>query len=252
MDNPFSLKHKNILITGASSGIGRQCAISCSQMGANIILVDIDGEGLKKTLYLMKHNKHVQIEQDITDYYNIESHINNCVLQIGKIDGFIHSAGVEATFPLNTLKSGKFEKVYSVNVISAFNLARIISKRKYIGDKASFVFISSIMAEYGQPGKIAYCSSKGALSAGAKAMALELASKNIRVNSILPAMVKSEMSIALLESLSLEARQDIEAMHPFGIGDVTDVANACVFLLSDASRWITGTNLIVDGGYSAR
>lgn len=252
MYNPFSLKGKNIIITGASSGIGRQCAISCSQMGANIILVDINGEGLKKTLSLMKLNNHMLIEQDITDYDSVESHINSVVMKIGKINGFIHSAGVEATFPLNTLKSEKFEKVYSVNVISAFNIARFISKKKYIGEKASFVFISSIMAMYGQPGKIAYCSSKGALSAGAKAMALELVSKKIRVNSILPAMVKSEMSIALLESLSPEARQDIEAMHPFGIGDVTDVANACIFLLSDASKWITGTNLIVDGGYSAR
>ena len=252
MFNPFSLEDKNILITGASSGIGRQCAISCSEMGANLILVDINKNGLDKTLSLMKSRNHISFQQDITEYDELETIIQNSVSKVGKISGFIHSAGIEMTIPLKMLKPQKLEKVYSVNVISAINLARVIAKKKYISDSASFVFISSIMAQFGQPGKIGYCSSKGALAAGAKAMALELANKNIRVNAILPGMVKSEMSLSLLDSLSKEAREDIESMHPLGIGDVEDVANACVYLLSDASKWITGTNLIVDGGYSAK
>jgi len=252
MYNPFSLKGKNIIITGASSGIGRQCAISCSKMVANIILVDINKEGMDKTLSLMQSANHVCFQQDITEYDAIEPIVKIATSKLGKIDGFVHSAGIEMTLPLKVLSPDKLEEVFSINVISEFNIARILSKKKYVNETASFVFISSIMADLGQPGKIGYCSSKGAIVSGARAMALELSNKNIRVNSILPGMVKSEMSLKLLNTLSEEARDDIESMHPLGIGNVEDIANACIYLLSDASKWVTGTNLIVDGGYSAR
>ena len=252
MYNPFSLKGKNIVITGASSGIGRQSAISCSQFGGNIILIARNEERLNETYNQLDKGSHLYYSLDITKYDEIEPIIKDAVSKIGEISGFIHSAGIEMILPLSILKPDKIEKVMSINVISAFNIARILSKKKYVSEMASFVFISSIMAELGQPGKIGYCSSKGALVAGAKAMALELASKNIRVNSVLPGMVKSEMSLELLNTLSEEARNEIEKMHPLGIGMVEDVANACIYLLSDASKWVTGTNLIVDGGYSAR
>ena len=252
MKNPFSLEGKNILITGASSGIGRQCAIFCSEMGANVILVARDEERLQGTLGQLRNGNHIYYSQDITDYEEMEPLIADAVLKLGEISGVVHSAGAEMTLPINMLKAQKFEEVYSINVIAPFNISRIVSKKKYIADSASFVFISSIMAQVGQPGKIGYCSSKGALVAGAKAMALELANKNIRVNSILPGMVKSEMSLGLLNMLSEEACADIESMHPLGLGRVEDVANACAYLLSDASKWITGTSLVVDGGYLAR
>lgn len=251
MNNPFSLQGKNILITGASSGIGRQCAISCSQMGANVVLIARNEERLKKTFDKLEPGNHLYYSQDITKYHKLESIIKNAVNAVGKISGFIHSAGIEMTLPFNVLTPAKFEEVYSINVISAFNIAQLISKKKYIGAKASFVFISSIMAQLGQPGKIGYCSSKGALISGARAMALELVHKQIRVNSILPGMVKSEMSLKLLNTLSDDAKREIDKMHPLGIGSVNDVANACIYLLSDASKWVTGTNLIVDGGYSS-
>ena len=191
LNNPFSLKGKNIIITGASSGIGRQCAISCSQMGANVILIARNEKRLKETYNKLERGEHLYFSQDITEYDKIESIINDAVSKVGKIHGFIHSAGIEMTLPLRVLSPTKFEEIYSINVISAFNIARIISKKKYISENASFVFISSIMAQLGQPGKIGYCSSKGALTAGAKAMALELANKHIRINSVLPGMVKS-------------------------------------------------------------
>ena len=170
--NPFSLDNRNILITGASSGIGRQCAISCSKMGANIILVSRDEDRLKGTYDNLEGDNHFYFPQDIIEYDKIELIINETVSHLGKIHGFIHSAGIEMTLPFIMLNPSKFEEVYSINVISAFNIARIISKKKNIGDNASFVFISSIMAQLGQPAKIGYCSSKGALIAGAKAMAI--------------------------------------------------------------------------------
>jgi NAD(P)-dependent dehydrogenase (short-subunit alcohol dehydrogenase family) len=124
---------------------------------------------------------------------------------------------------------------------------------KYLDENgASFVFISSVMGILGQSGKVAYSSSKGALISGAKAMALELAKKKIRVNCILPGVVETEMSNEMFQKLSEESKKSILEMHPLGLGKPEDIANACAFLLSDASGWITGTNLLVDGGYSAK
>jgi NAD(P)-dependent dehydrogenase (short-subunit alcohol dehydrogenase family) len=253
MENPFSLLGKNIIITGASKGIGKKCAVTCSRMGANIVLIARNEEILKETFNDLAPGNHFFFSRDITQFEQLENIINESVMQLGKISGFIHSAGMEATSPLQTLTAGKYEQIMSVNVIAAFEMARILSKKKYHDESgASYVFISSVMGLLGQSGKTAYCSSKGALLAGARAMALELAAKKIRVNCVLPAVVQTEMSEKLFEGIPDEARHEILAMHPLGLGTPEDVAHACLFLLSDASRWITGTNLIVDGGYSAR
>jgi len=253
MNNHFSLENKNILITGASSGIGRQCAITFSQLGANIILIARNKERLKETYNKLDKGNHLIISQDITEYDKLEQIIKYSVEKVGRISGFVHSAGIEMTLPLRSMQPSYYEKMFSVNVIAGFELAKIISKKKYINkERASFVFISSVMGILGQPGKIAYCSSKGALISGIRAMALELAKKNIRANCILPGVVETEMSNEMFQKLSEESKKSILEMHPLGLGKPEDIANACAFLLSDASRWITGTNLIVDGGYSAR
>ena len=253
MDSIFNLKNKNIIVTGASSGIGWQCAITFSQLGANVILISRNKERLKETYNKLEKGNHLIISLDITEYDKLEEIINTAVEKIGKISGLVHSAGVEMTMPLRSMQSSYYEKMFSVNVIAGFELAKIISKKKYI-DKygASFVFISSVMGILGQPGKVAYCASKGALISGAKAMALELASKNIRVNCILPGVVETEMSSRMFQGLSEESKKEIINVHPLGLGKPEDIAKACAFLLSDAARWITGTNLVVDGGYSAR
>jgi len=253
MDKLFNLDNKNIMITGASSGIGKQCAITFSQLGANIILVARNKERLEQTFNELKKGNHISFAQDITEYDKLEEIINISVGKVGKISGFVHSAGVDKLLPFKLIEPAIYEEMFATNTISGFEISRIISKRKYINSEgASFVFISSIMGILGQIGKIAYCSSKGAVVAGVKAMALELASKKIRVNSILPAVVETEMSKQALGNLSEESREEILNMHPLGLGKPDDIAYACAFLLSDASRWITGTNLIVDGGYSAK
>jgi len=252
--NPiFNLNNKNIIITGASSGIGRQCAITFSQLGANVILIARNKERLKETYNKLEKGNHLIISQDITEYDKLEEVISTAVDKIGRISSFVHSAGIEMTLPLRSMQPSYYEEMFSVNVISGFELARIISKKKYFDDRgASFIFISSVMGILGQTGKVGYCSSKGALISGMKAMALELASKNIRVNCILPGVVKTKMSNEMFQRLSEESKKEIINMHPLGLGKPEDIANTCTFLLSDASRWITGTNLIVDGGYSAR
>jgi len=253
VDSIFDLDNKNIIVTGASSGIGRQCAITFSQLGANVILIARNKERLKEAFSKLEKRNHLIIPQDITEYIELEEVIDNTVHKVGKISGFVHSAGIEMTLPLRNMQSSYYEEIFSVNVIAGFELARIISKKKYINKEgANFVFISSVMGMLGQAGKVGYCSSKGALISGAKAMALELAKKNIRVNCILPGVVETEMSNEMFQSLPDESKKEIINMHPLGLGQSEDIANACVFLLSDASRWITGTNLIVDGGYSAK
>ena len=216
-------------------------------------MIALEEDKLIETMSLLEPGNNFYYARDITKYDEIDSIISDAVSKSGKISGFIHSAGIEMTFPLNVLKPENFNKVYAVNVISAFEISRRISHKKNINESgASFVFIASIMSDYGQAGKIGYCSSKGALVAGARAMALELIPKKIRVNCISPAVVSTEMSKNLLESISLDSQNEIHRMHPMGIGEPLDVANGCVFLLSDASKWITGINLYIDGGYGAK
>ena len=252
MNNSFSLKNKNILITGASSGIGRQCAITFSQLGANVILIARNKGRLKETYNKLDKGNHLIISQDITEYNKLEEVVNTAVDKIGKISGFVHSAGIEMTLPLRNMQPSYYEKMFSVNVIAGFELAKIISKKKYLyKNGASFVFISSVMGILGQLGKIGYCSSKGSLISGVKAMALELASKKIRVNCILPGVVETEMSNEMFQKLSEESKKNIVDMHPLGLGKPEDIAYACAYLLSDSARWVTGANLIIDGGYSA-
>ena len=249
----FNLSNKNIIVTGASSGIGRQCAITFSQLGANVILVARNEKRIKETFNKLKKGNHLIILQDITEYDKLEEVVNTAVDKIGRISGFVHSAGIEMTLPLRSMTPSYYEKMFSVNVIAGFELAKIISKKKYLDKNgASFVFISSVMGILGQAGKVGYCSSKGALVSGVKAMALELAKKNIRVNCILPGLVDTEMSNEMFQRISEESKKEIIDMHPLGLGMPQDIANASAFLLSDAAKWMTGSNLIIDGGYSAK
>ena len=252
MDSIFDLKNKNIIVSGASSGIGRQCAVTFSQLGANVILIARNEERLKDTFNKLKKGNHLTISQDITEYDKLEEVVNTAVGKIGKISGFVHSAGIEMTVPLRSMTPSYYENMFAINVISGFELARIISKKKYLDEKGvSLIFISSVMGMLGQSGKIGYCASKGALISGSKAIALESAKKNIRVNCVLPGVVETEMSNKMFGNLPEESKRSIINMHPLGLGKPEDIASACAFLLSDASRWITGINLIVDGGYSA-
>jgi NAD(P)-dependent dehydrogenase (short-subunit alcohol dehydrogenase family) len=245
------LTNKNILITGASSGIGQATAVLCSALGAHVILLARNPEKLAATTILLGEGQHLSFAVDVTDSEKLEDVIKEVVQKLGKIDGFVHSAGMEMTRPLKILKREQWNSTLDVNVISGFECARIISNAKYINKAASIIFISSIVGLFGQAGKVAYSASKGALVAGSKSLALELAAKGIRVNAILPAVVETEMSNTMLESIGEEAKANVLKMHPLGFGKPEDVANSCAFLLSEASSWITGTSFIIDGGYSA-
>lgn len=248
----MSLAGHTIIITGASSGIGRQCAISCSKDGANVILIARNEARLRSVLNELETGSHAYYIFDLLEFDLYNEFLNSLVEKHGRISGFIHSAGIEATIPLNTLKPQIYQNIFEVNVISCFEIIRILSKKKNTQPNASFVVISSIMGVSGQKGKLAYCSSKAALINGVKALALELAQKGIRVNCVSPGIVKTPMVDQLFSSISEESKAEIIREHPLGLGEPNDVANACIYLLSDASKWMTGSNLIIDGGYSAQ
>jgi len=248
----IDLKGKNIFITGASSGIGRECAVKAAQLGANVVLVARNLDRLKQTRELLVGDRHSYFSCDVTDSDLLEEVVSQAVEKLGKISGFIHSAGIEATIPLRNMNRGKFEEMFSVNVLAAFEIARLLSKKKYQDPGgSSFVFIGSVMGILGEPGKVAYSSTKASLIGGCKSMAVELAPQNIRVNCIMPGVVQTEMSAKLFQTIPEHSKQEIIKKHPLGLGKPEDIAHLCMFLLSAASRWITGAAIPIDGGYSA-
>lgn len=254
MSDPFNLKNKTIVITGASSGIGRQCALTCSELGAKVVLLGRDTRRLEETVHSISKNLGQRYYAlDLTEFDKIDSVAEDILNSYGKIDGIIHSAGISTTLPLKMIKPEKLKEFFDVNVTAAINLTRIFTKKKYFSDNGgSIIFMSSVMGIVGEVGKTIYSLSKGALVSGVKSMALELAPKKIRVNAILPGVVETPMSKNAVYSRSDEAFNKIKNLHPLGLGKPEDIANACIFLLSDAARWVTGTNLVVDGGYTAR
>jgi len=251
--NPFFLYGKNILITGASSGIGQACAVKCSELGAKVILMGRDKTRLSKTYSKVYGEGHLCFAIDLTDFEGVEETVKQIVKETGKIDGLINSAGISTTLPITQLKPDKIEHFFRTNVAGAMNLTRLVTAGANFSEEGgSIIFISSVMGVAGEKGKSIYSITKGALIAGAKSLALELASRKIRVNCVSPGVVETPMSKKAIYSRNEESLNKIKALHPLGLGQPEDIANVCAFLMSDAARWITGTNLIVDGGYLAR
>lgn len=250
----LNLEKKVIVITGASSGIGQQCAISCSKMGATIILLGRNPDKIKYTLSQLEGQGHLFFIQDIQDTEKFEAAINEAVLKLGTIDGFIHSAGLQNTLPLRLHSKDIFMNQFNINAIAGFEACKVlIKKNNFNVSGGSFVFISSVRGSYGAANQIGYSASKGAVIAGARALAIELANKNIRVNSVSPGMVEdTEMTKAIINKMPVDWSEKSKSEYPLGWVNTNDVANACVFLLSDESKKITGIDLIVDGGFSAK
>ncbi len=245
------LSNKHIVITGASSGIGREVALLVNKLGAKVSLIGRKTDLLESLIQDLQGEENQFYEFDVTNFNDIDNLVSRIVATNGLIDGFVHSAGIEMTRPLKMLKIEHYREVFDINTISALEITKSITKNTNISTNASIIYISSIVAILGQPGKTAYSASKGALIAAAKCLALELAPKGIRVNTILPALVETDMSSKILASLSEEGKNNILKMHPLGFGRPIDIANSAAFLLSSAARWITGSEFLIDGGYSA-
>jgi NAD(P)-dependent dehydrogenase (short-subunit alcohol dehydrogenase family) len=250
--NPFTLSGKKILVTGASSGIGRQCAITANALGAFVILLGRSEERLQQTATLLIDKQFLILAGDITAYDQTIVELEK-VLDTMKIDGIVHAAGISTTLPLRNITPEKLQPFFDTNVFAAISITKLLTKSKFANPEGmSVIFLASVMGVVGELGKTTYSLTKGALIAGTKSLALELANKKIRVNCVSPGVVETPMSASAVYSQDAEAYGKIKGQHPLGLGKPEDVANACAFLLSNGSRWITGTNLIVDGGYTAR
>lgn len=244
----FNLSGKNILVTGASSGIGKSAAILFSQLDANIIITARREKELQDTLSLMKENsKHLLIPCDATN----PDEIKHLITQISPIDGWLHCTGKVFPMPVKFIQKKHIDDVMSVNYLSAIYTTTELLKQNKLNTHASIVFISSISTLHTYFGGALYISSKAALEAYAKNLALELAPKKIRVNVLQPALVKTDIYQSTLEAaVSQEEMQKYEAQYPLGIGEPIDVAYTSAFLLSDVAKWITGTFIKMDGGLS--
>ena len=255
MNNPFTLEGKTIVVTGASSGIGRQCAIDCSRMGAKVMLIARNEARLAETLSMMEGEGHGVYSADIDPFVTGGGNsliIKQIVSQHGKVDGFLHAAGIEKTLPLKLLSADDYLSVYKTNALSAFDFIHHFSNRKYFNDGGHIVLISSITSVIGRGGVAAYAASKGAMNSAVKSMALELAKKHICINCVSPGTILTPLMQNYLSTLTDEEREKRVSGFPLGLGTPEDVSNICIFLLSDASRWITGQNFIVDGGYTSQ
>ncbi len=247
------MKGKKILIVGASSGLGRETALNLAKQGADLVLISRDTEKLNALASQLEVGKYQIFPADVTNEELLNKALSDSVADGVPYNGFVYSAGIEATIPSKLLKKATLEKVMDVNAYPAVLITKFLLKKgNFDPVGGSLVFISSVMGHLGQTAKTAYCMSKHAIVGIMRALALELAPKNIRVNCVSPGMVKTDMSIKILESISEDNVSKIESMHPLGLGEPNDVAEAISFLLSDNSKWITGVELPVDGGYSVQ
>ena len=254
MQDIFSLHGRSIVVTGAASGIGKQCALDFAEAGASLILLDINSEELEITARecRKKDNSIFFKTCDLTQSAGLNEIIAEGVAEVGAVNGFLHAAGIEKTLPFNKFSTEDYIRIYSLNVISAMNLISIISKKKFRGESPKYVLISSITSVVGRPGVNAYAASKGALVSATKTLSLELAPKGATINCISPGTILTPLMQNLLNNLDEEQRAERVAGFPLGLGKPSDISATARFLLSDAARWITGQNIIVDGGFTSR
>ena len=250
MINPMDLTGKRILVTGASSGIGRACAILASRLGASVVLAARDEKRMRETLELMSGLGHMETTFDLMDIEHYEALFNRFSVD-QKLNGIIHAAGVCPVMPIQSVSYAAIMTAMTINYYSFLELAKYFSKKKYSAG-GSIVGLSSVSSVAGWSGGSLYAGTKGAMDSTVRSLAIELAPKQIRVNSVVPSNIRTPMLDEIIAVGGDDAVKQILAKQPLGLGEPEDVANAVVFLLSDAARFITGTQMVVDGGYLAQ
>jgi NAD(P)-dependent dehydrogenase (short-subunit alcohol dehydrogenase family) len=244
MNNPFSLAGKRILVTGASSGIGRTTALECSRMGALLVLTGRNVDLLHEALSTLEGDGHQAIPADLTNTESLASLVEN----VGKLDGLVLSAGQGNVIPMKLATRQRIEPIFDINYFAPVELVRLLLKKKCIQDGASLVFVASIGGiDSITIGNGVYGASKAALNSTMKFFALELAPKKIRCNSVLPGMVNT----SLIKGGALSEEQHKADMETYPLkryGEPQDIAYGIIYLLSDAAAWVTGHSLVIDGG----
>jgi len=247
MQNPYSLAGKRILVTGASTGIGRSIAIWCANQQANVILTARNKPALEDTHQLLPNDGHSIITADLSK----ENDLIALASQLPVLDGIVMNAGMVKTQPVQFIKKAVMDEMFLVNFQASVLLIQQLLKMKKISKGGSICFISSVSSNYVQLGNSVYSATKGAVNSFAKGLALELAPKQIRVNAILPGLI--ETNILQNSTIGEDHLVEHKKNYPLGrYGKPDDVAHLVVYLLSDASSWMTGSLLTIDGGYSIK
>lgn len=248
MNNPFSLEGKTILITGAASGIGRATAIQCAGMGAKVILVDLNENGLKETCTLISREDTEYQALDLTDL----DKLTEMVSSLPKLDGVASNAGIVLSLLAKFSEAKDMERIFKINTFSHINLVQQLIAQKRLNKGASIVFTSSMSGVYcGLAGGSLYGATKSAILGYTKALAIELAPRGIRVNTIHPGMIETPLTQGT--ALSKELLEEDAKNYPLGrYGKPEEIAYSIVYLLSDATVWMTGSQLLIDGGYSVK
>jgi NAD(P)-dependent dehydrogenase (short-subunit alcohol dehydrogenase family) len=242
-----------VVVTGASSGLGRAVAIELARHNARVVLVGRDIARLAETASQLGGGESRSLAIDLRQLDQITPEIVRLREELGPLYGLCHAAGVVATRPLQSNTVDVMRAQLDVNLLAGLEMARAICRRDVMSPEGgSLLFFSSVYGHVGMPGQIGYCATKGAVASAVRAMAIELARRKIRVNSISPGLVFTEMTKQSLGVLSAEHVQKLEAAHPLGTGQPEDVARPAVFLLAPGTRWITGADLAVDGGFTAQ
>lgn len=247
MINPMDLTGKRILVTGASSGLGRQICITLSQLGAKVIMVARREDELKKTISLLDGNKHAYYAFDLFNIDQISELVSYIVKEHGKLNGYVHSAGLGTMKPLKSNTYDFMKSMYDINVFSFVEVCRNYALKKN-NEGGSIVAISSAASVRGDKAKLAYCSSKGALDSAVQALAAELGSKHIRVNSVHPGWINTDMYKDYVAATGEQVISEIEERQIMGVAEPVDIALPVAFLISDASQQMTGVPVYVDGG----
>ena len=245
MYNPFSLEGKTILVTGASSGIGRGICTDISKMGAIVHLLARNEQRLNETLQQMEGVGHQLHQVDICNKEGVIELIDS----LPPLDGVVLCAGIIKTMPVKNISEDALEEIFNTNIMADIRIVSRMLKKKKLKKGASVVFISSVSTFNVKVGNSLYSATKGAVNSFAKAMALEVSKQSMRVNCIQPGFVPSSIlsSGAIEEDAFLKFYAE---RHPLGFGTPSDIANGCIYLLSDASRWVTGSIFTLDGGYT--
>jgi NAD(P)-dependent dehydrogenase (short-subunit alcohol dehydrogenase family) len=249
---PLDMSGRTVMVTGASAGIGRDASLLLGELGARLILVGRNHDRLNATATMLPGSGHCVEPFDLNRLEAIPGWMKQLATRHGEVGGVVHCAGLQQTLPLRAMTVQSAEELMRVNVLAALMLAKGLRQKGVRAEDASLVLVASVMGLVGAPGRAAYCASKGAVISMTRAMAIELAVEKIRVNCVAPAFVRTEMLEELRALAGADQIAAVEARHPLGFGEPRDVSHSIAFLLSPASRWMTGSILTVDGGYTAQ
>ncbi len=248
MRNFFDFTGKKFLVTGASSGIGKSTAIRLSEQGAQVVLISRNKEKLEETKSLMEGNSHQVISADLGQMEDMTELFNVIISDGKKLDGLVHCAGIATILPLNMIMRNEIEECMSINLYALLELTRLFAKKKYHNSKGAIVAVSSIVVRYPEKCQTVYAASKGAVNAAVQALAIELADKKIRINSIMPGSTDTKMMWDAMANMPNAKMNEKINAQLLGLINPDEIADGIMFLLSDASRATTGRSFYADGG----